>query len=320
MAFNFTRAAFLDNALEDLFVVIENSLVSGRFWLPRQQEIEIRRGGTWLDYPVRGIIRGRWEIGDYQVNIGLRSRDVRRSGDRPRAEGGAGHLPLRRPHPRLAAARRARRHRRRHPQRAGGGARARARAGAPSPAGAHALRRRRLRLRRASIAPRDSPSAPASRRASAAGSASQARGRYGIDDQRGEGQRHARVAVAARGAFACSASATSATPATSRSVRGVVNSLAAQEFGSDYTDPYGVHGGGIRLRRARRCSGFRCISTPRSSASARSRCAPCRRRACSSAILPAAPLRALRFSLAADRPTALSFLGTERRASTASFV
>src|SRR6476661_7000476 len=71
MAFNFTRAAFLDRALEDLFVVIENGLVGARFWLPRRQEIEIRRGGTWLDYPIRGIIRGRWEIGDYQINVGL---------------------------------------------------------------------------------------------------------------------------------------------------------------------------------------------------------------------------------------------------------
>lgn len=71
MAFNFTRAAFRDDALEDLFVVIENSLVGGRFWLPRRQEIEIKRAGTWLDYPVRGIIRGRWEIGDYEVNTGF---------------------------------------------------------------------------------------------------------------------------------------------------------------------------------------------------------------------------------------------------------
>src|SRR4051794_11967921 len=71
MAFNFTRAAFLDKALEDLFVVIENGLIGARFWLPRKQEIEIRRGGTWLDFPIRGIIRGRWEIADYQVNVGL---------------------------------------------------------------------------------------------------------------------------------------------------------------------------------------------------------------------------------------------------------
>jgi len=70
MAFSFTRVAYLDKQLEDLFVVLENGLVGTRFWLPRRQEIEIRRTATWLDYPVRGIIRGRWEIGDYQFNTG----------------------------------------------------------------------------------------------------------------------------------------------------------------------------------------------------------------------------------------------------------
>jgi hypothetical protein len=69
MAFNFTRAAFLDGDLEDLAVVLENRLIAQRYWLPSRQEIEIRRTGTWLDYPVRGIIRGRWEIGDYQFNL-----------------------------------------------------------------------------------------------------------------------------------------------------------------------------------------------------------------------------------------------------------
>src|ERR671915_1106420 len=71
MAFNFTRAAFLDRNLEDLAIVLENGLVETRFWLPRRQEIEIRRTGTWMEYPVRGIIRGRWEIGDYRVNRGV---------------------------------------------------------------------------------------------------------------------------------------------------------------------------------------------------------------------------------------------------------
>ena len=71
MAFNFTRAAFVDRQLEDLSVVLENALVSGRFWLPRRQEIEIRRAGRWLDFPARGIIRGRWEICCYTVNTGL---------------------------------------------------------------------------------------------------------------------------------------------------------------------------------------------------------------------------------------------------------
>ena len=71
MAFNFTRPSYLDEQLEDISVVLENALVQGRFWLPRRQEIEIRRTGTWLDFPVRGIIRGRWEICCYAVNGGL---------------------------------------------------------------------------------------------------------------------------------------------------------------------------------------------------------------------------------------------------------
>ena len=71
MAFNFTRASYRDRQLEDLSVVLENGLVENRFWLPRRQEIELRRKATWLDYPARGIIRGRWEIGEYTVNPGL---------------------------------------------------------------------------------------------------------------------------------------------------------------------------------------------------------------------------------------------------------
>ena len=71
MNVSFTRAAFLDDALDELSVVLENRLVGGRFWLPSRQEIEIKRRGAWLDYPVRGIIRGRWEVGDYTFNVGL---------------------------------------------------------------------------------------------------------------------------------------------------------------------------------------------------------------------------------------------------------
>lgn len=71
MALSFTRAAFKDKLLEDLFVVLENGLVGTRFWLPRRQEIEIRRAATWMEYPVRGIIRGRWELENYELNVGL---------------------------------------------------------------------------------------------------------------------------------------------------------------------------------------------------------------------------------------------------------
>ena len=68
MNLSFTHAAFLDAALEQLSIVLENRLVGGRFWLPNRQEIEIKRSGTWLDFPARGIIRGRWEISDYRFN------------------------------------------------------------------------------------------------------------------------------------------------------------------------------------------------------------------------------------------------------------
>jgi hypothetical protein len=71
MAFTFTRPSYLDRELEDISIVLENALVQERFWLPLHQEVEIRRTGRWLDFPVRGIIRGRWEISGYEINQGL---------------------------------------------------------------------------------------------------------------------------------------------------------------------------------------------------------------------------------------------------------
>ena len=73
MAFQFTRPAYLDDQLEDITVAIENSLMEGRYWLPYRQEIAIRRRATWLDFPVRGIIQGRWEIDTYRLNENLDS-------------------------------------------------------------------------------------------------------------------------------------------------------------------------------------------------------------------------------------------------------
>jgi hypothetical protein len=66
--FSFTPAAYLDRQLEDISVVLENARFDNRYWLPRRQEIEIRRRATWLDIQARGIIRGRWEIEDYDLN------------------------------------------------------------------------------------------------------------------------------------------------------------------------------------------------------------------------------------------------------------
>ncbi len=64
----FTPAAYRDRDLEDIAVRLERSLVDGRHWLPYAQEIEIRRRSAVVDFPVRGIIRGRWRIDDIQLN------------------------------------------------------------------------------------------------------------------------------------------------------------------------------------------------------------------------------------------------------------
>ncbi len=71
LSLTFTRAAILDRRIETLVVTLENSLVRGRYWLPRRQEVEVVRRSTWLDVPARGIVRGHWEISGYAVNEGL---------------------------------------------------------------------------------------------------------------------------------------------------------------------------------------------------------------------------------------------------------
>lgn len=73
MSLTFTDAAILDRRIERLSVVLENALIEGRFWLPRRQELEVARAGTWLDLPVRGIIRGSWQICCYQINLAIDS-------------------------------------------------------------------------------------------------------------------------------------------------------------------------------------------------------------------------------------------------------
>lgn len=71
MTATFTRAAILDRRIETLEVTLDNALVEGRFWLPHRQQLEVVRSATWFDYPVRGIIRGRWQVCCYELNRGL---------------------------------------------------------------------------------------------------------------------------------------------------------------------------------------------------------------------------------------------------------
>ena len=71
LAVTFTRAAILDHRIETLAVTLDNALVNRRFWLPQHQELDVVRSASWFDYPVRGIIRARWQICCYAINRGF---------------------------------------------------------------------------------------------------------------------------------------------------------------------------------------------------------------------------------------------------------
>ena len=64
----FTRAAILDDRIEHLSVVLENARVEGA-WLPRRQTLEVVRTPTDLIIDVRGIIRGRWDVCCYDITF-----------------------------------------------------------------------------------------------------------------------------------------------------------------------------------------------------------------------------------------------------------
>ena len=63
--FSFTPAAYRQPEVEDISVLLEQSLFEGKWWLPWSQKIEIRRRSARFDLPIRSIIQARWEIGDY---------------------------------------------------------------------------------------------------------------------------------------------------------------------------------------------------------------------------------------------------------------
>jgi hypothetical protein len=310
MAFNFTRAAFRDDALEDLFVVIENGLIGTRFWLPRRQEIEIRRGGSWMDYPVRGIIRGRWEIGDYEVNVGLQpsffagqeivmapraARDTFHFGGRvldslPPDVRAVSDADIRKVQDEARELVRAQALQR--PQRF-----------VLSAVGASDF----VRYDRAEGL------------ALGAGLVSRFGGgfdvglhaRYGVDDHAAKGTAQLGWQSPRLGLrlFAMR-DYRDAGDVQERSR--LINSIAAQEFGADATDPYGVRGGGVGVD-ARDLLGVRL----KLDASLEHQRALDIRAVPASGVFPrilaAMPLRAVRLSLAADRPTALSIYGTEVR-------
>lgn len=71
MNFTFTPASYVDRQLDYIRVSLENALWDGRYWLPDRQTVEIRRKLPFFDLPVGSVIRGRWEIGEYDFEVDL---------------------------------------------------------------------------------------------------------------------------------------------------------------------------------------------------------------------------------------------------------
>jgi hypothetical protein len=311
MAFSFTHAAFLDKQLEDLSIVLENGLVGGRFWLPRRQEIEIRRTGTWMDYPVRGLIRGRWEIENYEINTGVSPSlfagpeivQVPRETQRRYEWKGAilDSLP-----PDVRAVTDA------DIQRVQTEARALVRAQALQRARTMRLSARGISdFARVDRAQGLSLGTGLTQRLGA-GFTVTARGRYGIDDERLRGtgrlawQRTPAFALHARGGVELRDVGIEAEHST------FVNSIAAQEFGSDYTDPYQVTFAGVGVELPAHlglewrveAEWARQRAVPVQATPANGRFEP---------TLPIIPADVRRLTIAAERPTALALFGTELR-------
>ena len=247
MAFSFTRAALRDKELEDVSVVLENGLIEGQFWLPRRQEIEIRRTGTWLDYPARGIIRGRWEICCYEVNKPM-PPGIFRGPEISLAPRGT---PLPVPFtgqildslpPDVRAVTDA------DVAKVQEEARALVRGQALARARGTSLAARSvsdfLRVNRVEgfalgggVALRMGE-----------GFSFALRGRYGFADERAKGRAELGYRRASGAAFTVSAHDDYRDAGDVRETSQVVSSIAAQEFGSDFTDPYGTRGVALSLR------------------------------------------------------------------------
>jgi len=312
MAFSFTRAALLDTQLEDVSIVLENRLIGGRFWLPSRQEVEIRRTGTWLDYPVRGIIRGRWEIGDYQINKGIPynifggfeivqappAEQKRHVWSTPRV---LDSLP-----PDVRAVTDA------DVRRVQEEARALVRARALQRARTVALSARGISdFARVDRVEGLALGGGLTQRLGA-GVSIGGRARYGIDDRdakwqgRLEWQNGSGFAVRAFGLRDFRELGDEAERSRA------VNSIAAQEFGSDYTDPYGVAGGGLAVEHGPPGETLwrleAAVETPFTLAV---NAVPVSGHYTGVVNVPSS--RYARLTLRRERPTSLSYFGTELR-------
>lgn len=68
MTFTFTPASYVDPQLDYIRISLDNGLWEGRYWLPYEQRVELRRELRAFDFPAGSVIRGTMRIGDYRFN------------------------------------------------------------------------------------------------------------------------------------------------------------------------------------------------------------------------------------------------------------
>jgi hypothetical protein len=249
LAFTFTRPAYLDPRNEDVSIVLENALVEGKYWLPRRQEVEVRRAGTFLEFPARGIIRGRWDVGEYAVNTEIPPQTfagppleflppAQRRAYQFREPRVLDALP---PDVAVATDEEVARVR--------------------GIATALVQRRALAAARRGALAARSISDFVRVDRAEglalgaggvvrpAPGAALTLAGRYGFDDRQAKGRVALGTAVAPGAGVRLEAFRDFREGGDAQEVSRARNSLAAQEFGSDWTDPYDARGFAIALDR-----------------------------------------------------------------------
>ena len=71
MTFTFTASSYVDKRLDYINLSLDNGLWEGKYWLPNQQTVEIRRQIPQLEFVAGTVIRGRMRIHDYKLNTEL---------------------------------------------------------------------------------------------------------------------------------------------------------------------------------------------------------------------------------------------------------
>lgn len=64
----FTSASYRDPTLEYITLDLRSAFWEGRYWLPYEQDLEIRRQLSWFSFPVGSVIRTRIRVLDYEIN------------------------------------------------------------------------------------------------------------------------------------------------------------------------------------------------------------------------------------------------------------